>query len=512
MSSLPEDVHTTPTTFSQYSRLRMMAGARRLWRREVVASVDQWDVLTKVAGDTDTSARYLYLCLLSAGIAVLGLLQSSPAVVIGAMLLSPLMSPIVGAGLAISVGDIAWLRQCSRTLLLGMLVAVFFSALIVLLSPIQTVTEEIAARTRPNLFDLLVALFSGLAGAYATIRGREGAIVGVAIATALMPPLAVIGFGMATSNLTVFGGALLLLITNLMTIALSAAVVARFYGFSTSLTKKQSRFQVIGIIAAFLILAIPLGYSLRQIAWELRTSVDARRQLADAFPKNSRLSQVDIDYDAEPLSITASILTPMLNAKAEQQVANKLTRSLGLPVAVHIDQFKVGTDAAAAEQAALASARSAEQAEAQRRDVARLTDRIALVAGANPDEIVIDRERRVALARVRPIPGASYATYRELERRIVEESPRWSVRLRPPIMPLPRLRLLDDGQPDPASVALIGWAARRVGTPIEISGDEEAAERLRETLATMGVIDVTVESRTGRALGVRWLTDEDAAG
>ena len=84
------------------------------------------------------------------------------------------------------------------------------------ISPIQTVTEEIAARTQPNLFDLLVALFSALAGSYAVIRGREGTIVGVAIATALMPPLAVVGFGLATLNWTVFGGALGLFIPNLV--------------------------------------------------------------------------------------------------------------------------------------------------------------------------------------------------------------------------------------------------------------------------------------------------------
>ena len=105
------------------------------------------------------------------------------------------------------------------TLAWGTLMAIVLCALVVFFSPLQEITSEIAARTRPNLFDLGVAVFSALAGAYAMIRGREGTIVGVAIATALMPPLAVVGFGLATANWLVFSGALLLYITNLMAIA-----------------------------------------------------------------------------------------------------------------------------------------------------------------------------------------------------------------------------------------------------------------------------------------------------
>lgn len=484
-----------------------MAGARRMWRSEIVAHVNQVDVLEKVAGDTDSSGRYLFLCLMSAGIAILGLLQASPAVVIGAMLLSPLMSPIVGAGLALAVGDIAWLRQCGRTLLMGMLVAVLFSALIVVLSPIQTVTTEIAARTRPNLFDLLVALFSGLAGAYATIRGREGTIVGVAIATALMPPLAVVGFGLATFNGTVAGGALMLLITNLMTIGLSAAVMARFYGFSTSLTKEQSRLQVVGIFGAFIVLAVPLGLSLSQIAWESRTSSEARGQLAQAFPPKSRLTQVDIDFDAHPLAITASVLTPALNSQAERQVAAGLERTLGRAVAVHIDQYKVGTDPAAAEQAAVASARNAAVSETQSREIARLVDRMALAAGVSPNEIIVDRERRIALVRARSMPGAGLATYRELERRIGEEAPRWSVRLRPPVLPLPEVRMLEDGEPDPVSVELITWAVQRVGAPVELTGGQSSTQRVRSVLEARGITDIVVTDRASEQVRARWIAD-----
>ena len=183
---------------SRWTVLRALAEIRMWWRDGVIADLDHVATIERVRGESLLTSRYIFMTAMSAGIAILGLLLSSPAVVIGAMLLSPLMNPIIGTGFSLATGDADWLRRCGKALLAGSAFAILFCALIVFVSPLQTVTEEIAARTRPNLFDLLVALFSALAGSYAVIRGREGTIVGVAIATALMPPLAVVGFGMAT--------------------------------------------------------------------------------------------------------------------------------------------------------------------------------------------------------------------------------------------------------------------------------------------------------------------------
>ena len=221
------------------SASRIMFSVRRWWREDVVGTVDQAQVIEKRRAECEMSERYLFMTLMSAGIAVLGLLLSSPAVVIGAMLLSPLMDPIIGLGFALAIGDYQWLKKSARSLAWGTVMAIGGTALLVFLSPIQQITAEIAARTEPNLFDLLVALFSALAGAYAMIRGREGTIVGVAIATALMPPLAVVGFGLATWNWTVFSGALLLYVTNLITIALTAWGMARLYGFPRAVLIKH---------------------------------------------------------------------------------------------------------------------------------------------------------------------------------------------------------------------------------------------------------------------------------
>jgi len=141
-----------------------------------------------------------------------------------------------------------------------------------------------------------VALFSALAGAYAMIRGKEGAIVGVAIATALMPPLAVVGYGLATWNWTVFSGALLLFVTNFITIALTAFGMARLYGFTNSLSARNTMFQNIAVVAVFVTLAVPLGYSLQRIAWETNAQRIVRSEIRAQFDSGSKLDALEIDF------------------------------------------------------------------------------------------------------------------------------------------------------------------------------------------------------------------------
>jgi len=204
------------------------------------------------------SLNYGLGLVFAAGIATLGLVLNSPAVVIGAMLISPLMDPILGFGFSLATYDFREARRSLIALAVGSLMAVAFAGLIVLLSPLKEPTAEILSRTRPNLFDLLVALFAAQAGAYAIINGRGGTIVGVAIATALMPPLAVVGFGLATWNMPILAGALALFVTNFVTIALSATIMARLYGFGHSLSGHQNWLQSAVLAIVFVVLAVPL--------------------------------------------------------------------------------------------------------------------------------------------------------------------------------------------------------------------------------------------------------------
>lgn len=181
------------------------------------------------------AASYILDLVFAAGIATLGLVLNSPAVVIGAMLISPLMGPIMAAGLAFAASDIYLGVKSFLCLAASVIAAVAFSATLVWLLPFQSPTNEILARTQPNLLDLGVALFSGLAGSLVMARSLSAsaasALPGVAIAVALMPPLCTVGFGVGSGwNWQIISGAMLLFLTNLVAIAGSAFLVFYLVG------------------------------------------------------------------------------------------------------------------------------------------------------------------------------------------------------------------------------------------------------------------------------------------
>ncbi|MEM8726675.1 MAG: DUF389 domain-containing protein, partial [Pseudomonadota bacterium] len=390
----------------------------------------------------------------------------------------------------------------------GTVMAVLLCALVVFFSPIQTITPEIAARTRPNLFDLMVALFSALAGAYAMIRGREGTIVGVAIATALMPPLAAVGFGLATLNWTVFSGALLLYVTNLLTIALTAWGMARLYGFRTTLSERNTLFQNVAVATVFLALAIPLGFSLQQIAWEANAQRIVRSEIIENFDQRARVSDLEIEFGSDPVSVSATVLTPVLKADAEVESERALVSRLGRQVELTLVQYQVGTSATAAEQAELSATRAREEAAATARAEA-LAQRLALVAGVEEDDVLVDRTRRKAMVRAKPLDGASLAAYRTLEQRIAATEPEWNIELLPPMGDLPALIEFDEeGEPTVAgtqALLTIAWARQRIDLPVELSGDAEDAARAAEILAEQGA-QATVNPGFG-PVRARWVAE-----
>jgi uncharacterized hydrophobic protein (TIGR00271 family) len=173
--------------------------------------------------------------LFSAGIATLGLALNSPAVIIGAMLISPLMGPILANGLALAAGDLVLGTRAAVNLFLSCLVAIFFAVVLVTLLPFKEITAEIASRTQPNTLDLVIALFSGAVGSIAIckeVKGIVTSIPGVAIAVALMPPLCVVGYGMGITlslnpedGARIARGGMLLFLTNLVAIIFTAMVV-----------------------------------------------------------------------------------------------------------------------------------------------------------------------------------------------------------------------------------------------------------------------------------------------
>ena len=168
-------------------------------------------------------------------IASVGLNVNSTAVIIGAMLISPLMGPIIGTGLALGTNDTDLLKSAVKNLLVMVVVSLLASTLFFILSPLALVNPtELEARTSPTIYDVLIALFGGLAGILENSRKERGTVLsGVAIATALMPPLCTAGYGLAHWNMHFFFGALYLFIINSVFIALATYLMVKYLRFKT---------------------------------------------------------------------------------------------------------------------------------------------------------------------------------------------------------------------------------------------------------------------------------------
>jgi len=232
-------------------------------------------IIADVQDDSKANFDYLILVALSSAIATLGLLSDSPAVIIGAMVVAPLMSPILAIGLATTTGAKKLLKDALLTLFIGALLSIVISVLLTWVNDelpfisLHQIPGEVMSRTRSSPVDLTIAIAGGLAAAYAVTRPRlSAALPGVAIATALMPPVCTIGIGLALQNWQVASGAGLLFITNAVAIAFASGLIFLTRGFS-----KEQRFSDAKVPATLwistilvVVLLIPLSYfSLRVI-------------------------------------------------------------------------------------------------------------------------------------------------------------------------------------------------------------------------------------------------------
>ena len=243
----------------------------RYWFRKILPAVSlerRGKVRLGLRDTAQPDFDYFVLVVLSSMIATLGLLTNSGAVIIGAMLVAPLMSPIIGLGMGSLTGDEKLLKYAVSAILRGAIIAVIISILLTWLNnalPFVTLQElpiEVISRTSPSPIDLLIALAGGLAAAFALAQpSLSAALPGVAIATALMPPLGVVGIGIAMGRWEVAGGAFLLFITNAVTIAFASMLVFFALGFNPG-TKNGKRIPRNLVISAFvtIIMLLPLTY------------------------------------------------------------------------------------------------------------------------------------------------------------------------------------------------------------------------------------------------------------
>ncbi len=227
---------------------------------------------------------FMALIGLSTSIAALGLIQSSTAVVIGAMLVAPLMTPLLGAGLALVQGNQVLLRHAVRAVIFGFVLALVIGVAVGLLSPVKVLTAEMAARGGPTLLDMGVALLSGVAAAFASARPHLlAALPGVAIAAALVPPIATVGLALAFGEVEVARGAALLFGTNVVAIILGAALALWAAGVRGRGARLWARRTLAGLILALFGLAMPLGAYLLDLSGTRPSNVTEEvRQVAQS--------------------------------------------------------------------------------------------------------------------------------------------------------------------------------------------------------------------------------------
>ena len=252
--------------------------------------------------------------VLSTIIASAGLLSNSSAVVIGAMLVAPMMNPVMAAAGSVVMG---WSHRFYASLWLVFLMAaaaLVLSASIAMLSPeLVFIPEQVLARTRPTYYDLLIALAAGSAGAYTIARKESGAIPGVAVAVALLPPLASAGILLTITEFELAIRAIVLFLTNLVAMVLAGALTFMAVGVSPPRARKQTAAFVKGQIGLFIVLtaaiSVPLWFYSEKVLFNAHYQA-AKSEVLQAWLRRNKLELVDIDILREKKNISLSLVGP----------------------------------------------------------------------------------------------------------------------------------------------------------------------------------------------------------
>mgnify|MGYP001634346915 CR=1 FL=1 len=276
----------------------------------------------------------ILILILAILIASLGLNTNSTAVIIGAMLISPLMGPIIGIGLGVGIQDFELLKRCLRNLVMAAGFSVIASTVYFLISPVSEGHSELLARTSPTIYDVLIGFFGGGAGIVAIgSRSKGNVIPGVAIATALMPPLCTAGYGIATAQLQYFLGAFYLFLINSIFIALATFIGVKLMKYTPVKAVNPERARkvrrLVYIIAILTILpSIYLTYTMLQAS---RFQINASRFVTDecVFPDTHVLSS-SADFHRGKRSITITLIGKPLPADSLRLALGSRLKFYGL--------------------------------------------------------------------------------------------------------------------------------------------------------------------------------------
>jgi len=279
--------------------------------------------------DVDFKGHNVWILAASIVIASIGLNVNSTALIIGAMLISPLMGPIVGLGLAIGTNDLPLVFRSLKSLGTAVLISVLVSAIYFALTPFGEVQSEIIARTRPTLLDVIVAILGGVAGIVAGSRKEKTNVIpGVAIATALMPPLCTAGYGLANGNWNFFFGAFYLFLINTVLITLSTWLIVKYLQFPLASyidavkEKKVKRY----ILIFTVLIVLPSGFTFWDTIKESIFESNAQKFIVENFVfEGTDVINTKLKYKSDTLStIDLYLIGEILPAKTERELKVKL--------------------------------------------------------------------------------------------------------------------------------------------------------------------------------------------
>jgi uncharacterized hydrophobic protein (TIGR00271 family) len=295
---------------------------------------DRQKTLATVKSNISFTGANFWILACAIMVASVGLNVNSTAVVIGAMLISPLMGPIVASGFALGIYDFDLLKKSLRNLLIATLVGLGVSFIYFFISPFKEVQSELLARTSPNIYDVLIAFFGGLVGVIAVTRVEKGnPIPGVAIATALMPPLCTAGYGLATGNFSFFFGAIFLYTINCVFICIATYTIVKFlnYPAKENIDEKRAKQIKYGITILVFLMLIPSGYFAYKLFKEQQFVQTVNKFVDNEFVnKGYTVIYKKTNYNATPKNIELAFLSKRFT-KSEIDSLNRELDSNNIP-------------------------------------------------------------------------------------------------------------------------------------------------------------------------------------
>lgn len=295
-----------------------------------------------IASSSSLTMEFFVLLLGSAFIATFGLLQNSTAVIIGAMLIAPLMTPILGFSLGSIWGDSELLEKSALTLFVGTICVIALTALLSFIVPGVEMNSEIMGRTNPTLYDILIALASGFVGSYAFINPKiSSSISGVAIAVALVPPLSVTGIALGQFDFRAAMGSFLLYASNLVGISLAASFVfwRKKIHPVTSLEEEVSERAKKNFLLSSLVLiiiAVPLGYFMVE-SFQTKAKENSVKTVIEASIQKSNILQLKVSKYVNTYVVHCTLISgDEITAEKKKALEASIQESFGAPVEIHL--------------------------------------------------------------------------------------------------------------------------------------------------------------------------------